>query len=92
MLKEPHCSSLFICSVCLGRLKEPVTIPCGHSYCMSCITDCWGRKEQEPPYRCPQCRESFSQRPLLKKNTLIELVVKDKVMTADLGLITSPGD
>ncbi|XP_016128421.1 tripartite motif-containing protein 16-like [Sinocyclocheilus grahami] len=76
----------FICSVCLGRLKEPVTIPCGHSYCMSCITDCWGRKEQEPPYRCPQCRESFSQRPLLKKNTLIaemmETLQKTSLQTA----------
>ncbi|XP_065136552.1 E3 ubiquitin/ISG15 ligase TRIM25-like [Paramisgurnus dabryanus] len=61
----------FSCPVCLDLLNEPVTIPCGHSYCLNCIDDYWSQTDQEPPYRCPQCRESFSQKPLLKKNTLL---------------------
>uniref|UniRef100_A0A8C4TFZ4 Tripartite motif-containing protein 16-like n=1 Tax=Erpetoichthys calabaricus TaxID=27687 RepID=A0A8C4TFZ4_ERPCA len=29
------------CSVCLETLTDPVTIPCGHSFCLKCLTDCW---------------------------------------------------
>ncbi|XP_051535206.1 tripartite motif-containing protein 16-like [Myxocyprinus asiaticus] len=76
----------FSCPVCLDPLKEPVTIPCGHSYCMSCITDCWDQKDQMPPYHCPQCRETFTQRPVLKKNTVLaemmEKLQKTSIHTA----------
>ncbi|XP_015248131.1 PREDICTED: tripartite motif-containing protein 16-like [Cyprinodon variegatus] len=77
------------CSICLEPLKNPVTIPCGHSYCMNCIEDHWDTDGQKKTYSCPQCRKQFKRRPVLEKNFMLADLLEDLNM---IGLQAAPAD
>nr|XP_046179337.1 uncharacterized protein LOC124010739 [Oncorhynchus gorbuscha] len=68
----------FNCPVCLDLPNEPVTIPCGHSYCMGCIKDYWSKDNPRSPgvYSCPQCRQTFCPKPSLSRNTMLAEAVE----------------
>ncbi|XP_039609041.1 tripartite motif-containing protein 16-like [Polypterus senegalus] len=63
----------FTCSICLDTLTDPVTIPCGHNFCLKCITDYWDHRQE---FFCPHCRQNFWARPALQRNTLLNEVIK----------------
>ncbi|XP_058491148.1 tripartite motif-containing protein 16-like [Solea solea] len=79
----------FCCSICLEPLKDPVTLTCGHSFCMNCIKDHWDSEEQKRMYSCPQCRKIFISRPELLKNVMLADLVEELKKT---GLHTAPAD
>ncbi|XP_051729654.1 E3 ubiquitin-protein ligase TRIM21-like isoform X1 [Ctenopharyngodon idella] len=60
------------CSICLDVFTDPVTTPCGHNFCKTCLNKHWDNSQT---CNCPYCKETFKIRPDLKINTTLREVV-----------------
>ncbi|KAL2092705.1 hypothetical protein ACEWY4_012503 [Coilia grayii] len=88
---------IFMCPFCLDLLKDPVTLHCGHTYCLGCIKGCWDQEDLKGVYSCPQCRQTFTPRPVLNKNhvlaELVDQMRKTRIQTTARVVCTAgPGD
>ncbi|CAM4639374.1 unnamed protein product [Leuciscus chuanchicus] len=60
------------CSICLDVFTDPVSTPCGHNFCKTCLNKCWDNSQT---CNCPYCKETFKHRPDLKINTTLRQLV-----------------
>ncbi|XP_061608555.1 finTRIM family, member 82 isoform X2 [Phyllopteryx taeniolatus] len=75
----------FSCTLCVNLLRDPVAIPCGHSFCMDCISGYWNEADYTGIYICPQCKITFTQRPVLRPNATLSMVA-EKIKKSGLNL------
>ncbi|XP_029921335.1 E3 ubiquitin-protein ligase TRIM69 [Myripristis murdjan] len=50
------------CSICLDLFKQPVSLPCDHTFCQTCIAGYWAGPRglgQGGTGSCPQCRKVY---------------------------------
>lgn len=59
----------FQCSICLDVFTDPVTTPCGHKFCKTCLSKHWDKSEL---CHCPMCDKRFFVRPEISTNAVIE--------------------
>ncbi|XP_038184762.1 RING finger protein 112 isoform X1 [Arvicola amphibius] len=48
------------CSICLERLREPISLDCGHDFCIQCFST--HRVPGSEPPCCPECRKICKQK------------------------------
>ncbi|XP_028261629.1 E3 ubiquitin-protein ligase TRIM39-like [Parambassis ranga] len=61
----------FQCPICLDIFSDPVTTPCGHNFCKTCLSGHWGSEEI---CHCPQCNKQFYERPEVSTNATIQQI------------------
>ncbi|XP_020788638.2 E3 ubiquitin-protein ligase TRIM39 [Boleophthalmus pectinirostris] len=79
----------FSCSICLDIFNNPVSTPCGHSYCQACISSYWDTSKTtsraSKMYQCPLCKESFNRRPELHINRTLKEITEHFKQAAATG-------
>ncbi|XP_078138323.1 E3 ubiquitin-protein ligase TRIM39-like [Centroberyx gerrardi] len=77
----------FLCSICLDVFTDPVSIPCGHSFCKNCITQHWDISVQ---CQCPMCKEVFNTRPELHVSSLLSEIAAQFRKSAQMKASSCP--
>ncbi|XP_062305104.1 E3 ubiquitin-protein ligase TRIM47-like isoform X2 [Osmerus eperlanus] len=83
----------FQCSICLEVFTDPVTTPCGHNFCLACVSGVWDGCET---WRCPSCERTFPSRPEISVNNAFKEISdqfkKMRGSISGLAAAAAPGE
>ncbi|CAB1112714.1 unnamed protein product [Ectocarpus sp. CCAP 1310/34] len=73
--QQQLCASCLACPACLQLLAEPVSLPCGHTFCRVCLVKELRRKPKE----CPSCHATCHTRQVAEdqpQNVMLAQIAK----------------
>ncbi|XP_078540645.1 uncharacterized protein LOC144826118 [Lissotriton helveticus] len=74
------------CSICSELYSDPVTLDCGHNFCLSCFDTFKGKEDLEKA--CPECRQRFDPEKEMKPNkrlaNMVEMVKELQIAPGSL--------
>ncbi|EXJ79264.1 hypothetical protein A1O3_08765 [Capronia epimyces CBS 606.96] len=75
--------SLSLCKICIKPFYEPFILPCGHTYCYSCLASWFGGSQSRKRKKnCPDCRAEVKVQP--SPNYLLRDLVHMFISRAEL--------
>ncbi|XP_039621440.1 tripartite motif-containing protein 5-like [Polypterus senegalus] len=88
--------SLFGCPMCDELFVEPVSIPCGHTFCENCLSTFWEWSYKAEGYTCPFCGDLFNPKPHTYRNVVaaeaVELLKNTRLRCEEEERLTAAED
>jgi len=86
-------SDAFNCGVCHAMLRDPVSLQCGHSFCETCLAQCFlaqieSSSRRVVVVRCPYCRSKCTGHEAPRVNQTLKLAI-EQLSTAAAGASSS---
>ncbi|XP_072305643.1 E3 ubiquitin/ISG15 ligase TRIM25-like [Eucyclogobius newberryi] len=79
---EEQLANELSCPICLQLYTDPVSLPCGHNYCWTCISQTVATEQSPTPVsKCPECRTVYQGHKSLQRNFKLRCII-DSYMAA----------
>ncbi|XP_035517018.1 E3 ubiquitin/ISG15 ligase TRIM25 [Morone saxatilis] len=91
--EKPHPGALALeltCPICLELFSDPVSLPCGHIYCLTCLQTMGEGLDQ---HSCPECQADYQgTKALVRSFKMCSIIESYKATAGEINSTTNPSD